>query len=57
MDRPTCHECKRGDDEIRLYRCPTCYKQVCEEHAFRLSGLAFCCRACGEYFFHADPDE
>jgi hypothetical protein len=34
-----------------------CRKLACEDHSFRKSGLEFCSRGCGEYFFHGDPDD
>jgi hypothetical protein len=57
MNTNECRECKRKDTDVRLSKCPICFKYFCEDHAVQRSGLAFCSTGCAEYFFFSDPDE
>ena len=52
-----CHKCEKSDEEIRLHKCPICFKHYCEEHSAHRSGVQFCSKGCGEYFFFAEPDD
>lgn len=54
MQDPRCYECNR---DVGLKKCPMCHKYFCDRHGFRMSGVEFCSRGCGEYFFHADPED
>ncbi len=56
MER-VCVQCGIAEPDAYLTRCPTCHKTVCEECRFIKSGHTFCCRGCGEMFFHDDEDE
>lgn len=57
MDKTQCFECNKSDDEVRLHKCPMCFKYFCEEHGRRMSGVLFCSRGCAEYFFFSEADE
>ena len=54
MDRDTCHECKKTDEETLLFTCKVCHKRFCEDHSTRRGGVSFCSLGCGIYFFHDD---
>jgi hypothetical protein len=57
MMQTECYMCKKTDDQVRLHKCPICFKHYCEEHAVRRSGMWFCSEGCAEYFFHGEPDD
>lgn len=52
-----CRECKKTEVDVKLHKCPICFKHFCEEHSHHRSGLWFCSAGCAEYFFFADPDD
>jgi hypothetical protein len=52
-----CVTCKIDDAERRLYKCPICFKWVCEECAVRSYGREFCGKKCVNAFFFGDDDE
>ncbi len=52
-----CHKCKRTEKEVRLRKCPICFKYYCDDDAVERSGVWFCSTGCGEYFFFAEPDD
>jgi len=52
-----CRECHKGEDEVRLQKCPICFKHFCEEHAADQGGVRFCSKSCAQYFFFGDPDD
>ena len=52
-----CHKCRRTEEEVRLRKCPICFKHYCDDDATLTSGVMFCSKGCGEYFFHAEPDD
>jgi len=52
-----CRVCKKGEDELRLRKCPICFKHHCEDHSVQRSGVYFCSRECADYFFFAEPDD
>ena len=50
-----CDECERTIDDTKLYKCPICFKHVCEEHTHRMSGREFCSYGCARFFFFDPP--
>jgi hypothetical protein len=52
-----CKECKLGEDEAYLEKCPICHEFVCEEHKFVRSGRNFCSVYCADAFFHSDEED
>jgi hypothetical protein len=51
-----CYECERTREEVRLSKCPICFKFYCDEHSFDMSGRTFCSNGCAEYFFFSEED-
>jgi hypothetical protein len=51
-----CHVCEKNDAEIKLMKCPICFKHFCDEHAYLWSGRPFCSNGCAEYFYFGDED-
>lgn len=52
-----CVRCDKPDTEVRLSKCPICFKKYCEECRYHFSGRDFCSQFCAEYFFFADPED
>ena len=52
-----CANCEKTLDDGRLYKCPICFKVVCDEHVCLMSGREFCSSGCAQYFFFGDEDE
>jgi hypothetical protein len=52
-----CVVCEKTLDDARLSKCPICFKYVCDEHAYNMSGREFCSDGCARYFFFGDEDE
>jgi hypothetical protein len=52
-----CVHCGVSDKEVRLNKCPICFKWVCDECAHRTMGRSFCAKRCAEYFFFGDEDD
>jgi len=52
-----CAICGKTLDDGRLYKCPICFKYVCEEHVHRMSGREFCTVGCAQYFFFGDEED
>ena len=52
-----CGQCEKSLDDARLYKCPICFKYVCDEHVHRVSGREFCSAGCAQYFFFGDDEE
>ena len=52
-----CNECQKTEAEVKLQKCPICFKYFCDEHAYHRSGLWFCSKGCAEYFFFSEPDD
>jgi hypothetical protein len=57
MDEVKCYNCGKTSDETVLAKCPTCFRQFCNEHEFVMSGRPFCTRGCADYFFFGDPED
>jgi len=52
-----CVACKVSDQDVRLHKCPICFKWVCENCAIRSYGRAFCMRKCADQFFWGDDED
>jgi len=52
-----CARCEKNLDDGRLYKCPICFKFVCDEHVHRMSGREFCSAGCAQYFFFGEEDD
>jgi hypothetical protein len=52
-----CVGCQVDDREVRLNKCPICFKWVCDTCAFRGFGRLFCAKKCADAFFFGDEDE
>ena len=52
-----CIGCQVDDREVRLNKCPICFKWVCDTCAFRGFGRLFCAKKCADAFFFGDEDE
>jgi len=52
-----CVACQVSDQDVRLHKCPICFKWVCENCAVRSYGRAFCQRKCAEQFFWGDDGD
>ena len=59
---PTTMECigcraNDNDQDVRLNKCPICFKWACDNCAFHSFGRLFCSKKCSEQFFFGDDDE
>ena len=52
-----CLACQLSDQDVRLHKCPICFKWVCENCAVRSYGRAFCQRKCADQFFWGDDED
>jgi hypothetical protein len=52
-----CAVCGRSDQEISLYKCPICFKHICDDCSNRAFGRVFCSKMCADQFFFGDDDE
>ena len=52
-----CLTCQKSDVEFTLYKCPICFKWVCDDCGRREYGRLFCSRRCADVFFFGDDDE
>ena len=52
-----CLKCGKDIDQVRLHKCPICFKYVCEDHVYRMSGREFCSNGCAQYFFFGDEED
>jgi hypothetical protein len=53
-----CSKCGKEAGRGGLSKCPMCYKLVCEECHFQMSGRIFCSAPCSQFFFfEGDEDE
>jgi hypothetical protein len=52
-----CVVCHRTEPEVRLHKCPICFRHCCDDCAHRAYGRTFCSRSCAEQFFFGDEDE
>ncbi len=53
-----CIVCQKEDDqENTLYKCPICFKLVCDNCTVRSYGRTFCTKRCADQFFFGDDDE
>jgi hypothetical protein len=52
-----CAVCGRSDQEISLYKCPICFKHICDDCSTRAFGRVFCSKMCSDQFFFGDDDE
>jgi hypothetical protein len=52
-----CVGCQKSDQDDRLYKCPICFKSVCETCSLHAFGRVFCSKKCSDQFFFGDDDE
>ena len=52
-----CIGCRVNDQDVRLNKCPICFKWACDNCAFNSFGRLFCSKKCSEQFFFGDEDE
>ena len=52
-----CVACNATDQDVRLAKCPICFKWACERCVVRSYGREFCSRRCADQFFFGDDDE
>jgi hypothetical protein len=52
-----CTFCQKSDQDVRLNKCPICFKWVCDDCSRRDYGRAFCSAGCAKQFFFGDEDE
>ena len=52
-----CANCERDEQDLRLEKCPICFKMICENCVVRLYGRSFCSRSCADQFFFGDDDD
>jgi hypothetical protein len=52
-----CASCQKSDLELRLHKCPICFKWICTECAEHQYGRLFCSRRCADQFFFGDDDD
>jgi hypothetical protein len=61
MECVSCHKSDQPQEEeevsVRLYKCPICFKHVCDDCATRNFGRLFCSKKCSDAFFFGDDDE
>lgn len=54
----TCSKCSEDPMALRLLKCVTCFKQVCEKCAVRRYAKFFCSAYCAKtFFFGLSEDE
>ena len=51
-----CVTCQKTEVEIRMHKCPICFKPICEDCGHREYGRAFCSSRCAFQFFFGDDD-
>ena len=56
MERQCLH-CERNDNDVRLEKCPICFKFFCFEHSHSRSGRRFCSPACAQFYFFGDDED
>ena len=52
-----CVKCAVSEEERRMYKCPICFKKICENCSFFFAGRHFCTKGCADYFFFGSGDE
>ena len=53
MDCLTCH---KDETEVRLHKCPICFRTSCEDCGRREYGRIFCSSRCADQFFFGDDE-
>lgn len=51
-----CVRCQVDDREVRLHKCPICFKWVCDGCAYHGFGRLFCAKKCADAFFFSDDE-
>ena len=51
-----CEACNENNPLRDIYKCPSCYKMVCDNCCHRFGGRPFCSKRCADYFFFGDED-
>ena len=52
-----CVACNVDDREIRLNKCPICFKWVCMDCGKREYGRIFCSQRCAYLFFFGEEED
>ncbi len=52
-----CTICQKTEVEIRMHKCPICFKPVCEDCGYREYGRTFCSPSCASQFFFGDDED
>ena len=52
-----CLACQVSDQDVRLHKCPICFKWSCENCSTHAFGRHFCSKKCSDEFFYGDDDE
>ncbi len=51
-----CVTCQKTEVEIRMHKCPICFKPICQDCGHREYGRAFCSSRRAYQFFFGDDD-
>jgi len=52
-----CDKCGGEQPTWELIKCPICGQNTCHKCATFAYGRYFCSTLCGQYFFHAEPED
>jgi hypothetical protein len=51
-----CSKCAGSMNKDALSRCPICYKLVCDDCRYQMSGRSFCSAPCAQYYFFEEEE-
>ncbi|MFN7973269.1 MAG: hypothetical protein U0166_13145 [Acidobacteriota bacterium] len=51
-----CAVCQEENKLRDVFKCPSCYRRVCDACCYRFGGRPFCSKRCADYFFFGDED-
>jgi hypothetical protein len=51
-----CGSCRRTEVEVRVHKCPICFKLICDDCGRREYGRVFCSQRCADQFFFGDDE-
>jgi len=52
-----CVICQKNEVEVRMHKCPICFKPACEECGRKEYGRIFCGPLCADQFFFGDDED